>query len=168
VLFDGATLMSAILSGERQKVELLVRKGADVNHRTAVFGTFTAWPLYMAALYADEPVMRDLIRHGARLHDVDPDGASVLTQAALSGHTSVVRLLTKLGAEPNHYDKRGMTPLLWASTLEYASADTLQALLAAGPDPHAKGKSDVTALSQAQKYGNTEAAELLQKARAAR
>ena len=87
---------------------------------------------------------------------------NLISMAALNGAVNTVKTLAELGVDVNHMDKRGMTPLLWAATLEYPNVSLVRNLLQAGADPAIKGKSGVTAASQARKYANRDVLAVLE------
>jgi ankyrin repeat protein len=161
---NASPLLHAVVSGESEKVRMLLAHGADPNQWTIVFDIFPATPLMIAVGFGYEPIIKDLVRAGADLHVEDADGVNQVASAALNGDANTVRVLAELGADVNHIDKRGMTPLIWASTLEHANAKLVENLLAAGADPKITGKNGVTAVSQAEKYSNREALAALQRA----
>jgi ankyrin repeat protein len=85
-----------------------------------------------------------------------------LTVAAEDGFEAVVRVLLKRGADPNLEDKAGLTPLMYAAApIDRGNTEILKALLASGARASARAGDD-TALSFAQRYGNRQAASLLQ------
>lgn len=162
---NGSALMNAVVAGDRETVAFLLRRGADPNQKSLAFQTFTIWPLLTGTLYADEGIVSDLIQNGAKLDTADPMGGTALFAAALNAQPAIIRLLAKHGARVNDYDTFGMTPLLWASTLEHTDGGGVQALLEAGANPNTTSKDNRrTPLSQAKKYGNTPAVEVLEAA----
>src|SRR3989442_15913925 len=52
-----------------------------------------------------------LVKAGASLNGVDPDGTSALTLAIINAHYEAASMLLDAGADPNLADARGMTPL---------------------------------------------------------
>jgi ankyrin repeat protein len=151
VLFNQTPLMQAVLSGELEKVKLLVDRKSDVRRKSMTFDE--QYPIQMAVLFNDEEIVEYLARKNSPVNEPDPNGTTPLAQAALSNYSGMVELLARFGADPNYVDRRGMTPLIWAASIEFGSAETVKALLKAGARPDLAGREGITALSQANRYG---------------
>jgi uncharacterized protein len=107
----------------------LASAGADVNARSNVLqfpqrdygdgksGRFTVLPRggWTPLMYAARQDARDaiiaLVKAGAGLNAVDPDGTTALTLAVINAHFEAATLLLDAGADPNVADARGMAPL---------------------------------------------------------
>lgn len=86
-------LFAAAVNGEVQKVELLVRRGADVNAKTSHLRT----PLHDAAWSGKAEVVRYLLTAGADADPKDGFAYSPLDFANQQGHAEVARLLEEAG-----------------------------------------------------------------------
>jgi len=123
----------AAYSGQFAVVDLLLKRGADINHQHPSDG---------------EHVLHTLAAWG-------PQGAS----SPRVGSEHIEKLLAR-GANPNIAKKDGTTPLMIAAK-EGAIGPILDTLLKGGADINARNKAGLTALSVARKYGRTEMAEYL-------
>ncbi|WP_416980247.1 ankyrin repeat domain-containing protein [Streptomyces sp. T028] len=126
------SLVGAVLSGEGERVDRLLRAGADPAAPDADGTT----PLYTACVQGSAAVARRLLEAGA-----PPDAESAglgaegtpLCAAACWGHTETVRVLLAHGADPALREDRGTgwTPLQWAERGPYPeTADLLRAAIA--------------------------------------
>lgn len=93
----GDALYSASLQGHANIVTLLIREGADVNHRTGTYKT----ALHAAAYKGHKDVVEILIGAGANVH---APGLlrDVFHTAAAGGHQDIVLLLLEKGYEFYH------------------------------------------------------------------
>jgi uncharacterized protein len=164
-------LIWAAVEDHAAAIAALASAGADVNARSAVLhfarrdygdgksGRFTVlprggWtPLMYAARQDSRHALSALVRAGADLNGVDPDGTTALTLAIINAHYEAAVLLLDAGADPNVADARGMAPLYAAvdmNTLDETpgrpapritgTIDSLQMverLLAKGANPNA-------------------------------
>jgi ankyrin repeat protein len=104
---DGITpLMHAVRGGRpeianpaptdrAELVELLIKRGADVNARTD--SGFVA--LFWAARYGHVEAAKALIDHGADVNARDKDGLTAISWASTNHQTKMVELLTTSGAK---------------------------------------------------------------------
>jgi len=106
--FGGQTpLITAAMHGQKQVVEFLMSRGADVtardnNGRSALF-----W----AAQNGETSIVQLLLEKGAPVNDRDLLGWTPLHGAAMLGKTDIVTLLAQKQAEVNARDFRGRTPV---------------------------------------------------------
>lgn len=91
---DNALLVAAVMSGNCEMIDVLVRVGCDVNRFCG-----HASPLYIAAMEGKLQVVRSLVSHGAELnsHHLVTD-ATPLMIAIECGHNAVALELIELGA----------------------------------------------------------------------
>jgi ankyrin repeat protein len=170
VLGENAIIWATV-ENHAAAIAALASAGADVNARSDVTrfprrdygdgksGRFTVlprggWtPLMYAARQDARGSLGALVKAGASLNAVDPDGTTALTLALINAHYEAAALLLDAGADPNVADARGMAPLYAAvdmNTLDetpgrpapkvIGAIDTLQMLerlLAAGANPNA-------------------------------
>jgi len=105
-------VMFAAERGFTEIVQLLVAKGANVNHHNK-YG-FTA--LHAAASNNHADVVKLLLEKGAQVDAQDELGQTPLYFAAERGHLEIVRLLVTKGADVNKLAKKGWTPLYAATS----------------------------------------------------
>ena len=124
---EGATpLWTASTLGRIEFVELLVRKGADIEHTTDSKSS----PLRGAAFDGHCNVCKFLIDKGANIDKPNQVGQSPLTIAAAMQKKECVELLIKRGADVNHKGHNGDTPL--HVSVESGAVEIARLLVTAG------------------------------------
>ena len=104
---DESPLMMAALLGQKDLVELLIWRDADVNK--------TGWtPLHYAASGGHADIAQLLLDHSAYIDAESPNGTTPLMMAAMYGTPEVVKLLLSEGADRDHKNQLGMTALDFA------------------------------------------------------
>jgi ankyrin repeat protein len=109
-------LMRAAASRDRDKVTLLLDRGADARASNKSDGS-TA--LAFAAFFNDIPTVRLLLDGGADTEARtrwDASGSTVLMNATYMGFVDLMGVLLDRGADVNARDDLGMTALMWASS----------------------------------------------------
>ncbi|CAN8029255.1 unnamed protein product [Ixodes persulcatus] len=125
-VIEGATpLWCAAGAGYLDIVQLLVLRGADVNHPTRTLST----PLRAACFDGRLDIVRFLVEHGADVHLSNKYNNTCLMIAAYKGHLDVVRFLVDCGADPNVQAHCGATALQFAA--EHGHLGIVRELLAA-------------------------------------
>jgi ankyrin repeat protein len=99
-------LNQAAAAGSLETVQLLIRRGVDVNRRSKLTGK-TA--LYEAAYIGNVPVAQALLDAGTDPNAQDDSGERPLREAALSKNPEMVRLLLSRGADPKAKNKKGLS-----------------------------------------------------------
>jgi ankyrin repeat protein len=169
---DGCTALHwAAERGDRALVELLLRKGADIDART--FGPILIGPnsyiggqtpLHKAAEAGRIEAAEILIAWGADLNAKDCMGRKPLIVAVSKTQKGVIELLIAKGADINGRDDHGWAPIHWAA---HGNKEVMELLIAKGADVNAKvnfGHRDWTALQLAIDFGRMDVAEVLRKA----
>ncbi|MBX3731834.1 MAG: ankyrin repeat domain-containing protein [Verrucomicrobiae bacterium] len=146
--FGATALMAAVAAEDLTMARLLLDHGAEVNAVPAMNEDGFLWgggrtALGWAAFRGHEPLVKLLLRHGART-DVPAMAGTPLTQAGWAGHAGVARLLLDAGAPVDQRDLlANYTALHWAASSEHASPALVGLLLARGADPNAEGGQPV-------------------------
>lgn len=105
---EACTLHDKLTESRVQLVELLISKGAVVNHRASDGGT----ALMYAARNGDTEAVKALLRNGATVNIADKEGETALMKAAASSCTEeTVRALLSAGADLNARDHKGRNAL---------------------------------------------------------
>jgi len=100
--------------------------------------------------------------------EVDNDGITILSWAAIANRVDIARLLIERGADVNHVDKKGMTPLLYAASIDFGDSAMVELLLKSGARTSAQTKEGQTALDLARQYSNANLLGSLQRPAASR
>lgn len=100
-------LQRAVIKGDLDWVQSLVKSGADINFR----GELLYPPLHLALERDRHAIALYLIGTGADLNLPDRLGKTPLHHAILQGQDNIVRTLLRLNADPNTVDSDGNTPL---------------------------------------------------------
>lgn len=142
----GSDLPPLVLAAERgyvQMVELLLRKGANLN---------VTGKRYVACCFNDTCKKDRIV-----------SGTTALHVAAQRGRLEVVRLLLRRGGNPNAVDSRGWSPLHLASSMPMGDAMNMATLLLeeAGADPLLAGTCGRVAVHFAAHQGHTDLLNLL-------
>ena len=159
---------SAVCKDQKDLVEYLIKKGADVDLEDK-----DSW-VHPPSLYAlwegSMDTLALLLDHGANVDAQDKSGWSLLHYSA--GSPALTKLLLERGANPNVMEKeRGQTPLHIAAKGFREDGDgepkdypaSVQLLIAHGANVNAKDWDGKTSLVLAKEKGRTEIVELLLK-----
>ena len=135
-------LMEAAEQGDRELVDLLLKRGANVKSINRLGWT----ALHNGAMNGNAGIVADLIAAGADTSAKENfHGTTPLHWAAASGNMEVVKLLLAHGADPNVKETfTGATPLIWAAASGRSPVSVIKALLSHGADrnaPDFKGRS---------------------------
>ena len=94
----GNTLLEACRLGDLDVVQVLIRRGADVETRDE---DMKRSALHLAAFCGYVDVVKVLIQKGADVNAVDEDKETALHWAAKNGRADVVKVLIQKGADVN-------------------------------------------------------------------
>jgi ankyrin repeat protein len=146
-----AELAAAAASGDAERVEALVRAGADVNAHGDANVTVLQWAMFNMSTTG----MEALIAAGADPSEPGMDNDTIVHLAAMANDPQYLELLLAHGADPNA--RNGVTratPLV--SALLGGRDIQFHALLAAGADPNAADRTGNTPLHEAAKIDQPE------------
>lgn len=151
------SLHKAVVSGDLEVVESLIKKGAEVNVKNDRHCT----PLHYAAEQGHVIVAELLIANGANVNAKTINGDTPLFKAICGNHRDVVELLITKGADVNtkaKWNNEG-TPLHEAASKGYM--DIARVLIANGADVNAMDNDGHTPLHEVFFSGYLNIAELL-------
>ena len=146
-------LADAVQRGDRQAVQALLNKKADVNVAQADATTALHW----AAYRGDAESASALVRAGANVNARNNYGVTPLALAAQQGSAPVINLFLEMGVnanDPMNFVNSGETPLMHAA--RSSKVDAVATLARAGADVNAKETwSGQTALMWAAAEGDS-------------
>jgi N-acyl-D-amino-acid deacylase len=162
---DGSTpLVQAASIGDIGAMRFLIDRGARVNQEVTgqnpqVMGLS---PLTVSAYFGTTEMVQFLLERGAAVNAADGSGMTALHIAVTREDQKMIAALIRAGADVNRAtlpstpasDDPG-TPLMLASNIEPASASIVSTLLAYGARVDAVSREGETAISRAQKRGQT-------------
>jgi ankyrin repeat protein len=148
-------LYYASRAGLLKSVEVLLRKGADVNEQGGEHGD----ALSAASYYGHERVVDLLLRSSAHINSRGGVKGNALLAASLNGHEELVRLLIRHGADVNHQGGRYNSALQAASFGGFTKIGQL--LLDYGAQVNAQGGFYGSALLAALVHRREEVIQLL-------
>lgn len=150
-------LCFAVYNGNDELVEILIKRGAEVNPTPDV--TFT--PLYIALRKENVKIARLLIENGADVNKKGSSGLTPLFTAVFQGDLEMAKLLVANGANVNHRAYRRLTPLHWTVYWEKSYPEIARLLLENGAETDPITEDKNTPLHYAASYGYTACAALL-------
>jgi ankyrin repeat protein len=136
-------LEHAVKNANREMVQLLLSRGANVNLKNAEGETV----LMMLDNDATCDLAWDLINAGADVNVKDDNGNTALMQAATSGSLETLKVLLDAGAEVNTKNKEGVSALMQAAS--DGAVNVVRALVLAGADMNATDDAGQNALAYA-------------------
>jgi len=140
----------AVFGGQTTLVDLLLKRGAEVNALSTPGNKPSGWhdwtgqgatPLHLAVDRGYAILTAQLIAAGAKANATNAEGRTPLHVAAMYGNTNLCALLLDHGANPNAQTTSGETPLGDAIVVPVRPTDTLGLLLRRGADVDLPGYS---------------------------
>ena len=108
--FYRTALIKSSIKGHKEIVELLIKKGADINDRYR-----GSTSLIISSLYGHKDIVELLIQNGADVNSKDKYGDTALMSASRHGYKDIVEILLKNGADVNIKNDYKNTALMVAS-----------------------------------------------------
>ena len=136
-------LEHAVINGNREMVQLLLSRGADVNAKNSVGQTV----LMMLDDEATSDLVWDLINAGAKVNDKDEGGETALISLASNNNPDALKALIEAGALVDARNDEGQTALMRAASENLIN--NVRPLVLAGSDLNARDKEGKTAYGYA-------------------
>lgn len=150
-------LEHAVENSNREMVQLLLARGADVNARNNAKQTV----LMMLGDDATADLVWDLINAGGDVNGEDEDGDTPLTQAAAENNLEVLKTLLDAGAKVDHKNKAGQTALMLAAS--NGLTNNVRLLILAGSPLDAVDEDGKNALAYAEEENQRPVVRLLRR-----
>ena len=153
-------LIRAAKANDPQLVAELLRAGGNPNTKDAIQDSAF---LYAGAEGFNE-VLQLTLAAGADVRSTNRFGGTALIPASEHGHVETVRILIAAGVPVNHVNNLGWTALQEAILLNNGGPrqqEVVRQLLDAGADPTIRDPQGRTALTNAERLGFGEIAELI-------
>ncbi len=154
-MFNAFPIFLAAFSGNSGIVDRLHKEGDKLDDKMNFIGMFPLTPLMALATTHRTDSVRALLDAGANVNEMDDDGITVLSWAAIANRVEMARLLIDRRADVNHVDKKGMTPLLYAASIDFGDSAMVDLLLKSGARTNLRTKEGLTALDLARQYKHT-------------
>ena len=151
----GSALMAASYSGEKEIVQLLLKRGADPNAPGGEYGS----ALIAASYSGEKEIVQLLLEHGSEINAQGSKYGSALIAASYSGEKEIVQLLLEHGADINAQGGWYGSALIAASLS--GEKEIVQLLLNKGADIDARGGRYSSVLIAALYSGKKEIMQLL-------
>ena len=146
----------ACIAGDIQCIDLLLRRGMDVNSSGHYYGT----TLQAASRVGNIEIVERLLKSGAEINILQGVHGTALRAAVIQGHEDLVRMLITQGADVNlRYKDRGQSVLHLA--LGSRNNAIFKLLLDADADVNVTTNHEQHVLILACKHGDTTLVELL-------
>ncbi|HCJ12221.1 MAG: hypothetical protein A2Y14_00705 [Verrucomicrobia bacterium GWF2_51_19] len=152
---NDTALMFAVMKGQTEIVQILIKAGADLNIQDKHGNT----AMRLAVMDDQTEIVQILIAAGANPNIQGQNGSTVLTLAVMNDQTEIVQILIAAGADLNIQDKNGNTAMRLAMMDDQTEIAKL--LIAAGANPNIQNKNGNTAMTLAVILDQTEIAKLL-------
>ena len=114
-------------------------------------------PLHWAAICANEPALKALLRARVNVMARNSTGITALHMASISGHLRCIELLLIAGADILARDSLGWQPLHFASQFR-STKEVIETLLMAGADVYGRNNNRACAFQIVCAFGNADTA----------
>lgn len=152
----GDPLLTASEIGTSEIVNLLIKKGADVN----IYAQSKDSALNFAIIYGNMDIVKLLVENGADINTAHyKSNETPLLIAARSTSQNVLKYLIEKGANINAINSEGFTALMYSATKGYN--ENAKILLDNKADTKIKNNMGQTALNLADQNGNNDVVDLL-------
>ena len=140
--------------GQLERVQSLLKQGADINSRAPSAGNVPAGgtALMLAAARNHLQMVKFLISNGANVNLADEGGGTALIYAVWTGYKDLVALLLEKGADIYAKTRDGRTPLSVAK--QYGHTEIEKMLKAAAKGESQGGWGDANAQTKGNVYSN--------------
>ncbi|GFX74022.1 ankyrin-1 [Trichonephila clavipes] len=156
VLWGGFTsLHLAAENGCLELVNLLLKRGADVNAKTDQLNT----ALHLSSFNGYTDILKTLIMNGADINVHNVNGGTALHNAAENGHEDIVEILLEHGAKVNAVEGCNFSPLNFAAY--YGYFNIVKTLINFKADINNITNNEATPLLMAAKSGHLEIVQFL-------
>jgi ankyrin repeat protein len=157
-VFGQKQIVKSVLEGDEEKVRQALLKQESPNQSAN-----NGQPLLIVAVRAGHiPVVETLLKGGARVDAVDPEGYSALMRAAEKGDVEIADILLRRNASTRGQNRQGQTALMIASGRGYA--EIVRLLLDKKADPNSRDFTGRTALAYARQNNRGSVEAMLRKA----
>jgi len=160
-------LFSAAADGDTVRIEVLLARGAQINHRNnfsraQINGVHYLWgntcALELVAFFGHQAACELLLKRKATLTDM------ILFEPAKKGHAEICKVLIDAGADVNAQNENGQTPIMYCLERMIPQDKMLECtkvFLAYGADPNIPDSDGNSPLMRATYYGHLSLCELL-------
>ncbi len=107
-------LISAAEAGDEEKVQALLKEGADVNQKGGIWDRGGETALHAAST---PKIVKMLLEAGADVHSISDWGKTPLHAAASKGNAEIIQLLLAAGADVHAKDKNGNKPGAYSDSM---------------------------------------------------
>ncbi|HUT61814.1 MAG TPA: ankyrin repeat domain-containing protein [Phycisphaerae bacterium] len=141
-------IVLAVGSGNKEAIQFLLSKGADVDSRIGAASPFEGRSALHVAAVSSAEMVSLIIASGATVDARDAEGNTPLHASSSNGQTEAAKLLLTAGAQLNATNRAGRTPLHEAAM--WGKEEMVRFLLSKGADKNVVDRRGRTALDWAE------------------